>query len=409
MREPLMTLTDSPALMPVEQALNALLTQAESAAIKDVESVSIEDAVGRILAEPLVAQLDLPPWPNSAMDGYAIRESDLRGQPLRVSQKIFAGSQPESLEPGSCARIFTGAPMPDGADSVEMQENVELLDDGRVRFLEPVRRGQHVRPQGGEARTGDEVLAAGARLGPIELGLAASLGVSRLSVSRKLKVALLSTGDELVEPGETLQPGQIYNSNRMLLRHWLQRLGCEVVDAGIVPDDLVRVRQCLADLHEVDLILSTGGVSVGEADFLGQVLREEGELSLWKLAIKPGKPLTCGSYQGVAVIGLPGNPASTLVTFGLLARPYLLRRMGAVQVEPLSFQVPASFDWPRPGKRQEYLRARLESGKAVLYSNQSSSILRSAAWADGLVEVREHRQLKDGDLVPFISFAELLG
>lgn len=409
MREPLMTLTDSPALMPVEQALDALLTQAESTAIKDVESVLIEDAVGRILAEPLVAQLDLPPWPNSAMDGYAIRESDLRGQPLRVSQKIFAGSQPESLEPGSCARIFTGAPMPDGADSVEMQENVELLDDGQVRFLEPVRRGQHVRPQGGEARTGDEVLAAGARLGPIELGLAASLGVSRLSVSRKLKVALLSTGDELVEPGETLQPGQIYNSNRMLLRHWLQRLGCEVIDAGIVPDDLIRVRQCLADLHEVDLILSTGGVSVGEADFLGQVLREEGELSLWKLAIKPGKPLTCGSYQGVAVIGLPGNPASTLVTFGLLARPYLLRRMGAVQVEPLSFQVPANFDWPRPGKRREYLRARLESGKAVLYSNQSSSILRSAAWADGLVEVREHRQLKDGDLVPFISFAELLG
>lgn len=408
MREPLMTMAGAHALMPVEQALDALLRQAESTVIEGGESVSIEEAVGRILAEPLVAQLDLPPWPNSAMDGYAVRESDL-GQPLRVSQKIFAGSQPEPLEYGTCARIFTGAPMPEGADSVEMQENVELLDDGRVRFPKPVKQGQHVRSQGGEARTGDEVLAAGARLGPIELGLAASLGVSRLNVSRKLKVALLSTGDELVEPGEALQPGQIYNSNRMLLRHWLQRLGCEVIDAGIVPDDLIRVRQCLAELHQVDLILSTGGVSVGEADFLGQVLREEGELSLWKLAIKPGKPLTCGIYQGVAVIGLPGNPASTLVTFGLLARPYLLRRMGALQVEPLSFQVPAGFDWPKPGTRREYLRARIESGKAVLYSNQSSSILRSAAWADGLVEVREHSQLKSGDLVSFISFAELLG
>lgn len=409
MREPRVMAGESPALMPIEQALEALLKLAEASRIDGVESVPIDDAVGRVLAEPLIAKLDLPPWPNSAMDGYALCEADLCGRPLRVSQKIFAGTQPAPLEPGSCARIFTGAPMPEGADSVEMQENVEVLDDGQVRFAMSVRQGQHVRPQGGEARLGDEVLAAGVRLGPIELGLAASLGVSRLNVSRRLKVALLSTGDELVEPGETLQPGQIYNSNRTLLRHWLQRLGCDVVDAGIVPDDLARVHQCLADLRQVDLILSTGGVSVGEADFLGKVLQEEGELTLWKLAIKPGKPLTCGSYRGVAVIGLPGNPASTLVTFGLLARPYLLRRMGASKVEPLSFPVPAGFSWTKPGKRREYLRARLESGRAVLYANQSSSILRSAAWADGLVEVREHSHLEEGDPVPFISFAELLG
>lgn len=399
----------SNVLMPVEQALDALLRQADATLLADVESVSIGEALGRILAEPLVAELDLPPWPNSAMDGYALRAADLQGKSLRVCQKIFAGTQPAPLEPGCCARIFTGAPMPEGADSVEMQENVEVLDDGRVHFAEPVRLGQHVRPQAGEARIGDEVLAAGTRLGPIELGLAASLGMARVKVSRKLRVALLSTGDELVEPGQTLQPGQIYNSNRMLLRHWLQRLGCEVVDGGIVPDDLERVRQCLAGLGNVDLILSTGGVSVGEADFLGQVLREEGELTLWKLAIKPGKPLTCGSYRGVAVIGLPGNPASTLVTFGLLARPYLLRRMGVSEVEPLCFPVPAGFDWPRAGKRREYLRARIEAGRAVLYADQSSSILRSAAWADGLVEVREDRQFSEGDLVSFVSFAELLG
>ena len=404
-----MTGTMSPALMPVEQALEAMLKQAEAAPIREVVSVSIDDAVGRILAEPLIAQLDLPPWSNSAMDGYALRVADLDGRPLEVCQKIFAGTHPEPLLPGCCARIFTGAPIPEGADSVEMQENVEILKDGRVRFVDPVRLGQHVRPQGGEARCGDTVLEAGVRLGPIELGLAASLGVRQLKVSRKLKVALISTGNELVEPGETLAPGQIYNSNRVLLRHWLQRLGCEVIDAGIVPDDPVRVRQCLAALHQVDFILSTGGVSVGEADFLGQVLREEGELTLWKLAIKPGKPLTCGSYRGVAVIGLPGNPASTLVTFGLLARPYLLRRMGVSQVEPLSCQVPAGFNWSKPGTRREYLRARLESGRAVLYSNQSSSILRSAAWADGLVEVKEHSQLKEGDPVSFVSFAELLG
>lgn len=348
---------DHPGLLPMEAALERLLALADAAPIEQVEPVVLAEADGRVLAEPLIAALDLPPWANSAMDGYALRLADCNGQALPISQRIQAGTAPTPLEPGTCARIFTGAPLPEGADTVEMQENVELDEAGRVHFREPLKVGQNVRAQGQETRSGDCVLPAGTRLGPIELGLAASLGAARLSVRRRLRVAVLSTGDELVEPGQALGPGQIYNSNRRLLIAWLQRLGCSVVDAGILPDDLQRTREALGALGEVDLILSTGGVSVGEADFLGIALREAGELALWKLAIKPGKPLTFGHYQGVPVIGLPGNPASTLVTFGLLARPYMLRRLGVQRVEPLGFAVPAGFTWAKPGMRREYLRA----------------------------------------------------
>jgi len=396
-------------LMPVEEALERLLALAEAAPIKDIESVSLAEAEGRVLATDLVASLDLPPWPNSAMDGYALRLADWQGEPLVVSQRIFAGHAPDALQPGTCARIFTGAPLPAGADCVEMQENTAVLDDGRVRFLEPLKVDQNVRPQGQETRKGEQVMCAGTRLGPIELGLAATLGYAEVDVVRRVRVAVLSTGDELVEPGQPLGPGQIYNSNRRLLVSWLQRLGCEVRDSGILPDDLACTRECLASLGDVDLILSTGGVSVGEADYLGAALREAGELALWKLAIKPGKPLTFGHYHGVPVIGLPGNPASTLVTFGLLTRPYLLRRQGVVEVTPLRFDVPAGFDWPKAGTRREYLRARIDNGQVRIYKNQSSGVLRSAAWAEGLVEVREGSTPKTGDSVPFIPLSELLG
>ncbi|AXQ48980.1 gephyrin-like molybdotransferase Glp [Pseudomonas vlassakiae] len=396
-------------LMPVEQALERLLALAEAAPITQTERVSLAEAEGRVLATELVATLDLPPWPNSAMDGYALRLADLQGEPLPVSQRIFAGHAPEPLQPGTCARIFTGAPMPAGADCVEMQENTEVLEDGRVRFLEALTLDQNVRPQGQETRKGEQVMAAGTRLGPIELGLAATLGHAELPVVRRVRVAVLSTGDELVEPGLPLAPGQIYNSNRRLLVSWLQRLGCEVRDMGIVPDNLERTRECLGALGDVDLILSTGGVSVGEADYLGAALREAGELALWKLAIKPGKPLTFGHYRGVPVLGLPGNPASTLVTFGLLTRPYLLRRQGVADVTPLRFDVPAGFEWTKAGTRREYLRARIDQGQVRIYKNQSSGVLRSAAWAEGLVEVREGSTPKPGDSVPFIPLSELLG
>ncbi|KPX34341.1 Molybdenum cofactor biosynthesis protein [Pseudomonas coronafaciens pv. garcae] len=397
------------ALLPVEDATARLLAMADATPITERQRVSLANAEGRVLAVDLVSTLDLPPWPNSAMDGYALREADWSGEPLVVSQRIFAGQAPEPLAPGTCARIFTGAPMPEGADCVEMQENAEVLADQRVRFSEPLKAGQNIRPQGQETLVGDTVLAAGTRLGPIELGLAASLGLAELDVIRRVRVAVLSTGDELIEPGQPLGPGQIYNSNRVLLCSWLARLECEVVDAGILPDDLPKTRTALANLHDVDLILSTGGVSVGEADFLGHALREEGELTLWKLAIKPGKPLTFGHFRGVPVIGLPGNPASTLVTFALLARAYLLRRQGVMDVAPLKFPVPAGFIWTRPGNRREYLRGRLEQGKAVAYRNQSSGVLRSAAWADGLIEVREGTTVAEGDWVNFIPLSEVLG
>lgn len=398
-----------PGLMPLEQAQQRLLSLAESSLITETECVALAEADGRVLAAPLVATLDLPPWDNSAMDGYALRLADWQGVALPVSQRILAGSAPQPLEPGSCARIFTGAPMPAGADTVEMQENVELDAEGRVLFRQALRPRQNVRARGQETQVGECVLPAGTRLGPIELGLAASLGVATVEVRRAVRVAVLSTGDELVEPGQPLEAGQIYNSNRRLLISWLQRLGCEVVDGGILPDDLPRTREALAALKGVDLILSTGGVSVGEADFLGIALREAGELTLWKLAIKPGKPLTFGHYQGVPVIGLPGNPASTLVTFGLLARPYLLRRMGVQRVEPLAFEMPAGFIWSKAGQRREYLRARIEQGRVVPYANQSSGVLRSAAWAEGLAEVLEGRTLAEGDRLRFIPLSELLG
>ena len=396
------------ALMPVEHALQQLLAMAEAAPIREQQTLPLADCDGRVLAQDLASTLDLPPWPNSAMDGYAVRLADWTGEPLVVSQRIFAGQAPQPLAAGTCARIFTGAPVPEGADCVEMQENAVVHADERVSFTEPLHLGQNIRPQGQETTVGERVLTAGTRLGPIELGLAASLGHDGLAVIRRPRVAVLSTGDELVEPGLPLGPGQIYNSNRRVLCTWLSRMGCEVIDAGILPDDLEKTRAQLASLGSVDLILSTGGVSVGEADFLGIALREEGELALWKLAIKPGKPLTFGHFRGVPVIGLPGNPASTLVTFALLARPYLLRRQGVLDVEPLRFEVPVGFTWPKPGNRREYLRGRIEQGKAIIYRNQSSGVLRSAAWAEGFVEVLEGTTLEIGDSVNFIPLSEVL-
>lgn len=395
-------------LMPVEDALDQLLGMANEQRLADSELLALDDARGRVLASDLLATLDLPPWPNSAMDGYALNLADLHRQPLKVSQRVYAGLTPDTLLPGTCARIFTGAPLPPGATCVEMQENVEVLEDGRVRFLQPLKAGQNIRAQGQENRVGDILLRAGKRLGPFELAVAAGQGLAHLHVVRRPRVALLSTGDELVEPGQPLRPGSIYNSNRVLLGHWLRELGCEVIDAGILPDRPAQTRLKLEQLQvATDLILTTGGVSAGDADCLGQVLRDNGKPLLWKLAIKPGKPLTVGHFGTVPVIGLPGNPTSALVTFGLLARPYLLRIQGVEDVTPLSFTVNAGFDWHKPGSRREYLRVKLEAGRAVLYPNQSSGVLLGATWADGLVEIPENSTHSLGDPLRFIPFNEL--
>jgi molybdopterin molybdotransferase len=394
--------------MPVEDALDQLLRMADQQTLADSEMLPLDDARGRVLASDLLATLDLPPWPNSAMDGYALNLADLHRQPLKVSQKVYAGLAPDTLLPGTCARIFTGAPLPPGATCVEMQENVDVLEDGRVRFLQPLKAGQNIRAQGQENRVGDILLCAGKRLGPFELAVAAGQGLAQLHVVRRPRVALLSTGDELVEPGQPLRPGSIYNSNRVLLGHWLRELGCEVIDAGILPDRPAQTRLKLEQLQvSADLILTTGGVSAGDADCLGQVLRDSGKPLLWKLAIKPGKPLTVGHFGTVPVIGLPGNPTSALVTFGLLARPYLLRVQGVEDVMPLSFTVNAGFDWHKVGSRREYLRVKLEAGRAVLYSNQSSGVLLGATWADGLVEIPENSTHNLGDPLRFIPFNEL--
>ncbi|RBH58887.1 MULTISPECIES: gephyrin-like molybdotransferase Glp [Pseudomonas] len=395
-------------LIPVEEAIASLLAMAQVQRLQESEPVALSEARQRVLANDLVATLDLPPWPNSAMDGYALNIDDWNGQPLAVSQRIFAGQAPQALLAGTCARIFTGAPVPEGANSVEMQENVELMEDGRVRFKQPLSVGQNIRPQGQENRAGQVLLQAGKRLGPFELAIAAAQGCTHVPVVRRPRVALLSTGDELAEPGTPLEPGCIYNSNRTLLSHWLSALGCEVIDGGILPDQPRHTRLKLEQLQQAaDLILTTGGVSAGDADCLGEVLRQCGKPLFWKLSIKPGKPLTVGYFGTVPVIGLPGNPTSALVTFGLLARAYLLRIQGVEDVTPLSFPVNVGFDWPKAGNRREYLRAKLEEGRAVLYPNQSSGVLLGASWADGLVEIHEGCTLQVGDTARFIPFCGL--
>jgi molybdopterin molybdotransferase len=407
-------------LKTLDEALAQLLGYATPLAAP--EAVSTFEADRRVLALDLLSELQVPPLDNSAMDGYALRCADVptAGTVLPVSQRIAAGSTGTPLAAGTAARIFTGAPVPDGADAIVMQENCEVLDDGRIRVLAVPEPGLAIRRAGEDVALGATVLAAGTRLTPAALGMAASIGAATLTVARRPRVALFSTGDELVMPGEVapaqMRPGAIYNSNRFFLRALLQRLGCEVSDLGIVPDQQAATEAALrAAAQDHDLILTSGGVSVGEEDHVKPAVQALGALELWQIAIKPGKPFAYGAItraEGAPChfIGLPGNPVSSLVTFLVLVRPFLLKLQGAAQLDPVALQLPAAFDWKRADRRREFLRARRNADGALeLFPNQGSGVLTSVAWGDGLVDTPAGQPIARGELVRFLPFEELWG
>lgn len=407
-------------LKPLDEALQELLAHARPHA--GAQLVDTFDADGRVLLQAAVSPLQVPPQDNSAMDGYAVRTIECAGGTavLPVSQRIPAGTSPEALVAGSVARIFTGAPVPAGADAIVMQEDCELLEDGRVRIKAEPRAGQWIRRAGEDITQGATVIEAGTRLTPAHLGLAASMGFARLQVARKPRVALFSTGDELVMPGtvapQDMPAGSIYNSNRFFLRALLLRMGCEVTDLGIVPDDREATIAALADAAmDHDVIVTSGGVSVGEEDHIKPAVQELGQLDLWQINIKPGKPFAYGrvnreSGTGFAhFIGLPGNPVSSFVTFQVLVRPFLLRLQGVENVLPRAISARADFEWPKGDKRREFLRVRYnEGGGLELFRNQSSGVLTSTAWGDGVVDNPAGTTIAMGDSVRFIPFAELM-
>ena len=417
-------------LKSLDDALAELLAQVHG--LQQTELVSTFDADGRVLAQAVTSSLHVPPQDNSAMDGYAVRCADLvSGEVLPpllpISQRIPAGSAGSALQAGTVARIFTGAPIPAGADAVVMQEDCEFVQSkiadllGKVRVNAVPKVGQWIRKAGEDVARGAVVLQKGARLTPASLGLAASIGLAQLSVVRQPKVALFSTGDELVMPGdiapENMPAGSIYNSNRFFLRALLKRLGCDVTDMGIVPDNLETTKAALRSAAEGhDLILTSGGVSVGEEDHIKPAVTALGELNLWQIAIKPGKPFAYGkvnnSGSSTHFIGLPGNPVSSFITFLVLVRPFILKLQGLENVAPIATQsiaVKSDFTWDKADKRREFLRVkRNASGGLDLFPNQSSGVLTSAVWGDGVVDNPSGQTIAVGDMVQFVSFADLL-
>jgi molybdopterin molybdotransferase len=403
---------DNTGLRPVDEAIDELLGRVP--ALPPIEHLALNDALGRVLAEPLIAPFAVPAWDNSAMDGYALRAADLPadGGRLPLAGRIAAGDDASvQLPAGQAVRIFTGAPLPPGADTVVPQERCRV--EGEAVWLPSVRVGDHVRPQGEELQAGSRVLEAGQRLRPQELGVLASFGVSRVPVYRRLRVGLLSSGNELREPGEPLGPGQIYDANRYSLLGVLRSLGLDVHDYPILIDELAASRDALAlAASEWDVLITSGGVSVGEEDHLKQAIRELGELHLWRLAIQPGKPLAFGTVGDKPWIGLPGNPAAALITSLIVARPFLLRAQGRREVLPTVIQLPAGFSWNKANGRRQYLRARLENigseTRVCLHAGQGSAMLSSASWADGLAIVEANRILVEGESVGYVPFSELL-
>ena len=408
-----------PPMLTAQQALNHLLSHAQT--VSESEKVAMQAALGRVLAENVNSLVDVPPLDNTAMDGYAVRSADIAtpGKSLKIAQRIPAGSMGTPLESGTAARIFTGAPVPPGADAVVMQEDcsVEGQADQVTVNIAPT-AGQWIRRRGEDLTAGKTCLTAGAFLRPQELGVAASAGLTHLSVKRRVKVAAFFTGDELALPGEPLKPGGIYNSNRDTLLACLKSLGCDATDLGIVPDRLDATRAALRKASkDHDLIITSGGVSVGEEDHIKPAVTAEGRLDLWQIAIKPGKPLAFGAVRksdepkdGEAwFIGLPGNPVSSFVTFLLFVRPFILKLQGREVSLPQSYLMRADFDWLKADRRNEFLRVKLNSNCGLdLFPNQSSGVLTSASWGDGLVDCPPNQPIKAGDLVKYIPFDALL-
>lgn len=395
-------------MLSMDEALEVLLDGVRP--VDGIEQVPTQDASGRVLAADQRSDIDVPPLDNTSMDGYAVRAAECTGNArLRISQRIAAGDIGQPLEPGTAARIFTGAPIPPGADAVVMQE-LCTADGDHVVVNEVPRVGQWIRRVGEDIRAGSVILQAGRKLQPQDIGLAASVGLAQLPVYRRLKVAMFSTGDELVMPGEPLPQGAIYNSNRYTLSGLLQAIGCEIVDLGIVPDTLDATRAAFREAAAGnDLIITSGGMSVGEEDHVKPAIEAEGRLDMWKIAMKPGKPLAYGRVGEAAFIGLPGNPVSTLITFMLFVRPFILKRQGATALAPRSYAMRADFDWPQPDVRREFLRVRInDAGGLELFPNQSSAVLTSAVWGDGIVDVAPRQTIVVGQTVRFLPFAELL-
>ena len=399
------------ALISVDDALAQLLAAADRRVAEQplqIESVLLLDALGRTLANDVIAPINVPPERNSAMDGYAFAHADLQHAPaLPISQRIPAGHAPKPLQPGTAARIFTGGVLPEGADTVEMQENCRE-EDGLVHMLELPRLGANVRAAGEDIALGSLMLTAGVRLGPVQLGLLASVGLAHAEVFQRLKVVVLCSGNELVAPGGQLQPGQLFNSNQTMLTALLRQQGCDVQVFESVADDLAATRQALKEAvrQGAQLIVSTGGVSVGEEDHLRAAVQAEGRLDLWKVAIKPGKPLAFGYVQCVPFMGLPGNPQSAWVTSQVLMLPFVGRLQGDISL-PLSVPVPAGFTRNKAQGRREYVRVRLVPGddgwpQLEAHGQQGSGVLSSAAWADGLALVEAEATVVPGQRLAFM-------
>ncbi len=395
-------------LLSVDEALEVLLSGAQPLA--EIEEIPTLEASDRVLARAQRSKMDVPPMDNSAMDGYAVRVADIRAPEtrLKVAQRIAAGAVGQPLAPGTAARIFTGAPIPAGADAIVMQEFCAA--DGDAVVVKKVPHAEEwIRRTGSDIRAGSEILAAGKRLLPQDTGLAASVGIKSLPVVCRLRLGLFFTGDELVMPGDPLPPGRIYNSNRFTLNGLAKTFGCEVRDYGIVPDSLEATRAVLRKAAaECDVIVTSGGVSVGESDFVKPAVEAEGSLLMWKIAMKPGRPLAFGRVGRAAFIGLPGNPVSSFVTFLIFVRPFLLRTQGIAEVTPRALEARADFDWQDPDPRREFLRVKWNAaGGLDLYPTQDSAVLTSTAWADGLVDNPPNHAIRKGDTVRFLPYAEL--